>query len=155
MHKLLFYNKFIIFPYMFRALMCSSSGGQNCIIQHLISSHPVGGHLVHRLREDSQPQMLYNTTLTSWWWAQQCLKHVQEYIESPLSTRAPDGHLQVWWYQMLHNAIFTPPMMSTTVLETCRGTYETYYKTRICASSRSIAKIILRCTVSKTTKFIT
>jgi len=108
MHKLLFYNKFIIFPYMFRALMCSSSGGQNCIIQHLISSHPVGGHLVHRLREDSQPQMLYNTTLTSWWWAQQCLKHVQEYIESPLSTRAPDGHLQVWWYQMLHNAISTP-----------------------------------------------
>jgi len=24
-------------------------------------------------------QMLYNTILTSWWWAQQCSKHVQEY----------------------------------------------------------------------------
>ena len=29
MHKFLFYNKFIIFLYMFRALLCSSSGGQN------------------------------------------------------------------------------------------------------------------------------
>ena len=28
MHKFLFYNKFIIFLYMFRALLCSSSGGQ-------------------------------------------------------------------------------------------------------------------------------
>ena len=34
MHKILFYNKFIIYLYMFRALLCSSSGGQNCIIQH-------------------------------------------------------------------------------------------------------------------------
>ena len=60
MHKILFYNKFIIFLYMFRALLCSSSGGQNCIIQHLVSSHTVGGRPVH----------------------------------SPLSTCAPDGHLQ-------------------------------------------------------------
>ena len=35
--------------------MCSSSGGQNCIIQHLVSSHFVGGHPVHRLREDCVP----------------------------------------------------------------------------------------------------
>jgi len=28
--------------------MCSSSGGQNCIIQHLVSSHSVGGRPVHR-----------------------------------------------------------------------------------------------------------
>jgi len=26
--------------------MCSSSGGQNCIIQHLVSSHSVGGRPV-------------------------------------------------------------------------------------------------------------
>ena len=32
--------------------MCSSSGGQNCIIQHLVSSHTVDGRPVHRLRED-------------------------------------------------------------------------------------------------------
>jgi len=46
MHNL-FYNKFIICLYMFRALLCSSSGGQNCIIQHLVSSHTVGGRPVH------------------------------------------------------------------------------------------------------------
>jgi len=52
MHKFLFHNKFIICLYMFRALLCSSSGGQNCIIQHLVLSHSVGGRPVHRLRED-------------------------------------------------------------------------------------------------------
>jgi len=31
---------------MFRALLCSSSGGQNCIIQHLVSSRSVGGRPV-------------------------------------------------------------------------------------------------------------
>jgi len=51
-HKFLFYNKFIIFLYMFPALLCSSSGGQNCIIQHLVSSHSVGGCPVHSLGED-------------------------------------------------------------------------------------------------------
>jgi len=41
---------------MFQALLCSSSGGQNCIIQPLVSSKSVGGRPVHRLREDpSQP----------------------------------------------------------------------------------------------------
>jgi len=39
MHKVLFYNKFIIFLYMSRALLCTSSGGQNCVRQHLVSSH--------------------------------------------------------------------------------------------------------------------
>ena len=53
MHKILFYNKFIIFLYIFRALLCSSSGGQNCIIQHLVSSHSVGVRPVHRLGGDS------------------------------------------------------------------------------------------------------
>ena len=48
----MFYNKLIIFLYMFRALLCSSSLGQNCIIHHLVSSHPVDGRTVHRLRED-------------------------------------------------------------------------------------------------------
>jgi hypothetical protein len=38
MHKVLFYNKFIIFLYMFRALLCLSSGGQIVLIQHLVLS---------------------------------------------------------------------------------------------------------------------
>ena len=33
--------------------MCSSSGGQNCTIQPLVSSHSVGDRPLHRLREDS------------------------------------------------------------------------------------------------------
>jgi len=51
----MFYNKFIVCLYMFRALLCSASGSQNCIIQHVVSSHTVGGRPVHRLREDTQP----------------------------------------------------------------------------------------------------
>ena len=40
-------------PLHVSSIMCSSSGGQNCIIQHLVSSHTVGSRPVHRLREDS------------------------------------------------------------------------------------------------------
>ena len=40
MHKFFFYNKFIIFLYMFRALLCSSSGGQ--IVLYSIWYRPVG-----------------------------------------------------------------------------------------------------------------
>jgi len=39
MHRIFFYNKFIIRLYIFSSTMRSSSGGQNCIIQHLVSSH--------------------------------------------------------------------------------------------------------------------
>ena len=49
-------------PLHVSSTMCSSSGGQNRIIQHVVSSHSVGGCPVRRLRE-----------------------------ESPLSTRARDG----------------------------------------------------------------
>ena len=63
--KNLFYNKFVIFLYMFRALLCSSSGGQNRIIQHLVSSlYPVVGRPVHRLREDSDFQPVHNSQHT-------------------------------------------------------------------------------------------
>jgi len=31
MHKILFYNKLIIFLYMFRTLLCSSLGGQTVL----------------------------------------------------------------------------------------------------------------------------
>jgi len=55
MHKFLFYNTFIIFPYMFRGLLCSSSGGENCIVQHLVSSHSVGDRPV-RLRTGRSPE---------------------------------------------------------------------------------------------------
>ena len=39
---------------MFRALLCSSSGGQILLVQHLVSSISLGDCLVHRLRESSR-----------------------------------------------------------------------------------------------------
>ena len=35
---------------MFRALLCSSSGGQIVLVQHLVSSLPLGDCSVNRLR---------------------------------------------------------------------------------------------------------
>jgi len=83
MHKFLFYNnKFSIFLYMFRAPLCSPTGGQNCIILQPVSSHSVDGR--------------------------------------PLCGRPV--HRSV----MLLDAVsynFDLLMMSTVVLETCRGIY--------------------------------
>jgi hypothetical protein len=64
----------------------------------------------------------------------------------------PDGHLQ---RVTIPDAVLIQLdllIIRTTVLETCRGIYWTYYKPRICALSWSIAKLILRCTVSKSSK---
>jgi len=55
MHNFLFYNTFIIFLYIVRTLLCSSSGDQNCTIQHLVSSHSVGGRTVHRCTCTCEP----------------------------------------------------------------------------------------------------
>jgi hypothetical protein len=81
---------------MFRAIICSSSGGQIVYIQHLVSSLCIGercGRTVYRLRVLSQPvhrtattftytewryQMLYIYNLTSWWWAYYSSKHVEQ-----------------------------------------------------------------------------
>ena len=72
MHKIFFYNKFIVCLYMFRALLCSSSGGQNCIIQRLISSHSVGGRPVHRILLTAlwHIPVAVCTVLNSWWWTE-------------------------------------------------------------------------------------
>jgi len=130
MHKFFFYNKFIICLYMFRALLCSSSGGQNFIIEHLVSSHTVGEHPVHSLRED---------------WLE-CIPI------SPVSKFAPDGHLQVWWNQMLYNKILT----SWWWAQQCSKHVEAHNKLTIkiiCVLRWLITKIILRCTGSKTSRY--
>jgi hypothetical protein len=46
------FNTFIIILYMFRAISCSSSGGQIVLIQHLVSSLSVSDRSVHRLRKN-------------------------------------------------------------------------------------------------------
>ena len=50
----LFYNSiyYIITLDMFRAIPCSSSGGQIVWLQHLVSSLSVSSYSVHRLRAD-------------------------------------------------------------------------------------------------------
>jgi hypothetical protein len=52
MHKILYlfiYDTFIEIIYMFRAVRCTSSGGLNVSMQHLVSSLSVGDCPVHRL----------------------------------------------------------------------------------------------------------
>ena len=55
MHKFLYsYNVTVL--YMFRAVLCSSSGGQILCIQHMVPSISMSGRdgpTVHRLRESS------------------------------------------------------------------------------------------------------
>ena len=92
MHQFLFYNEFIIHLYMFPAQLCSSSGGQNCITQHLSSSHSAGGRPMHGLGEDC----------------------------SPAVTRASDGRLQSVMMTDAVRYNLDLLMMSTIVLETCR-----------------------------------
>ena len=58
MHKFLFYNKFIIFLYMFRALLCSSSGGQNCIIQGSAEWTPIFQKVI-KTKETSYRKKLF------------------------------------------------------------------------------------------------
>jgi len=52
--QILYFNTFIILLYMFRTQLCSSSGGQIVLVQHLVSSLSLGDCSVHRLRESSR-----------------------------------------------------------------------------------------------------
>ena len=52
--QILYFNTFIIPLYMFRALLCSSSGGQTVLGQHLVPSLSLCDRSVHRLRESSR-----------------------------------------------------------------------------------------------------
>jgi len=71
MHKIVFYNKFIIRLYMFRALCAHHQEVK--ILLYSIWYH-------HTCRWPSGAQV----------------------ERSLLSTCAPDGHVEVWWYQMVY-----------------------------------------------------
>jgi hypothetical protein len=68
----LYFNTFITFLYMFRALLCSSSGGKIVLVQPLVLSLSLDDSSVHRLRKDSaaKPLLLYQCwrllTETAW-----------------------------------------------------------------------------------------
>jgi hypothetical protein len=55
---------YIIILDMFRAIPCSSSGGQIVLLQHLVSSHSVSSYSVHRLRTHCSP--LSTGALNGW-----------------------------------------------------------------------------------------
>ena len=52
--QILYFNTFVIFLYMFRALLRSSSGEQIVLVQYLVPSLTLGNRSVHRLRESSR-----------------------------------------------------------------------------------------------------
>ena len=88
MHNILFYNKFIILLYIFRALCAHHQEVKlyytaTGIITHCrwpcdaqVDRRPVHRTATYRVW---WYQMLYNTILTSWWRAEQCSKHVEEF----------------------------------------------------------------------------
>jgi len=53
--QILYFNTFTMFLYMFRALLCSSSGGQIVLVQHLVLLLSLSDCSVHNLRDDSRP----------------------------------------------------------------------------------------------------
>jgi len=76
MHKILFYNKFIKFLYMFQAL-CAHHQEDKIVLYSIWYHHtwrwPSCAH-VHTCARDGHLQvwwyqMLYKTILSSWWWA--------------------------------------------------------------------------------------
>ena len=84
-------NTFVTVLYMFRATSCSSSGGHIVLLQHLVSS------------------------LSKW------PSNAQFERKNSLSTCAPDGQIQTVTIPDAVLIQFDFLMMSTTLLETCRG----------------------------------
>jgi len=52
---------------MFRAVLCSSSGGQIVLLQHLVSSVSVNGRTVCRLRADSKDCPVFELGGLAFW----------------------------------------------------------------------------------------
>ena len=91
----LVYNKFIICLYMFRAQTCFEHLVliiRRSKLYYTLSGiiTPVGGRPVHRSK--GQKGILKKFSIDAVWLYKSC---------------APDGHLQVWWYQTLFNTILT------------------------------------------------
>jgi hypothetical protein len=64
---LCFIISFITVLYMFRAMSCSSSGGEIVLIQHLVSSLSVGEHLVQRWESTLSSQPVHWTVTYRQW----------------------------------------------------------------------------------------
>jgi hypothetical protein len=60
---------------MFRAILCSSSGGQNCIFT--ACGIALNRCTVRQLAESDDTRCCNNTIFTSWRWSKYCSKHVE------------------------------------------------------------------------------
>jgi hypothetical protein len=69
------FNTFItvLYMYTFRAISCSSSGGQIVLIQHLVSPLSVSERPVHWLRKNAVLSQPVHRTVTYWEWRYQML----------------------------------------------------------------------------------
>jgi len=69
------FNTFIkiLYMYMFRAISCSSSGGQIILTQHLVSSLSVSDRSLHMLRKNWFLSQHVHWTVTYWEWRYQML----------------------------------------------------------------------------------
>ena len=105
--QILYFNTFIIFFYMFRALLCSSSGGQIVLVQHLVSSLSLGDCSVHRIRKSSHHSHYVTVQTTG-------------YV-SPLVPCGLNSHLKRVTIPDAALIQFVLLKMSTMVLGTCRG----------------------------------
>jgi hypothetical protein len=76
------FNTFIttLYMYMFRAISCSSSGGQFVLMQHLVSSLSVSDRPVHRLRKmHGQRNIKF---WSPWMWStrvEKCMKSITKH----------------------------------------------------------------------------
>ena len=139
MNKILFYNKFIICFSMFRAL-CTHHRWVKIVLYSIWYHHtcrwPSGAQYKYI-------KMQFCKSNAAIWYNKTC-RFLSQPVHRTATYRCDDTRcciIQIW-----------PPDDEHIVLETCRGIQLTYYKRRICALSWLIAKIILRCTVSKTSK---
>ena len=68
---LLYFTIHLLNPLHVLSIICSSSGGWIVLMQHLVSSLSVSGHLVHRTATywEWRYQMLLQHNSTSRWWA--------------------------------------------------------------------------------------
>ena len=135
---------------MFRALMCSSSGGQNYIVQPLVSSHSVGGcpvlsQPVHRTAtyrcDDTRGCVMQ-------FWPpddeHMCSKHVEAWNKLIVKRKSLCIKLVNYWDKCTE----THGQQNVKMCDTKQAKQQKFW-----ASSWSITEInILRCTVSKTSK---
>jgi hypothetical protein len=132
MHKFLFYNKIYYMPLHVSSTMCSSPGGKNCIIQHLVSSHTVGGRPVRRRTGQTVwwYQTLYNTICIVRW---ERLTSVRMCYTATLLSVSTHSHRNTWNSDFWRNGSPNIGYHNTAALFPSQEEYS--YGTTVCLES--------------------